>query len=315
MRLMNIFKKQGGFQLIKQYCRSGVLGTAICEFLLLGKSKTALEILRLSTQFKTKKRLEKKYKSKLDEIDLSYKEKEQKNIEKIVWICWLQGMEQAPSIVKRCYQSIVDNIKDRKIILITEKNYRQYIKFPYYIQKKIDKNIIKGAHMTDLLRLELLLKYGGTWIDATVFCTNSNIPEYMLDSELFLFQCLKPGRDGHSTVISNWFITAKSNNRILYATRELLYIYWKENNNLYDYFIFHIFFEMAIEKYQDEWKKVVPVSNSTPHILLLCLFEKYDDEMWNAITKQSVFNKLTYKFSEKEIKQENTYYRKIMGDI
>ena len=169
--------------------------------------------------------------------------------------------------------------------------------------------------MTDLLRLELLLKYGGTWIDATVFCTNSNIPEYMLDSELFLFQCLKPGRDGHSTVISNWFITAKSNNRILYATRELLYIYWKENNNLYDYFIFHIFFEMAIEKYQDEWKKVVPVSNSTPHILLLCLFEKYDDEMWNAITKQSVFNKLTYKFSEKEIKQENTYYRKIMGDI
>ena len=49
--LNKIFQKQGGFKLIKQYFKSGSLATAIGEFILLGKSRTALEILRLSTHY------------------------------------------------------------------------------------------------------------------------------------------------------------------------------------------------------------------------------------------------------------------------
>ena len=45
-KLSEIFKKQGGMQLIKRYVKSGVLFTAMAEFVLLGKSRTALEILR-----------------------------------------------------------------------------------------------------------------------------------------------------------------------------------------------------------------------------------------------------------------------------
>ena len=54
MGLKETFQKQGGMKLIKQYAKSGALGTAVGEFALLGKSRTALEILRLSTQLKTK---------------------------------------------------------------------------------------------------------------------------------------------------------------------------------------------------------------------------------------------------------------------
>lgn len=50
----------------------------------------------------------------------------------------------------------------------------------------------------------------------------------MLDSELFLFQCLKPGLDGHVTSVSNWFITSYSNNIIIKLTRNLLYEYWRK---------------------------------------------------------------------------------------
>ena len=50
MGLKETFQKQGGMKLIKQYARSGSLGTAVGEFVLLGKSRTSLEILRLSTQ-------------------------------------------------------------------------------------------------------------------------------------------------------------------------------------------------------------------------------------------------------------------------
>lgn len=59
MGLKEIFKKQGGMKLIKQYWKSGALFSAVAEFVILGKSRTALEILRLSTQLKAKEKLEK----------------------------------------------------------------------------------------------------------------------------------------------------------------------------------------------------------------------------------------------------------------
>lgn len=314
MGLKQIFEKQGGMKLLKQYWQSGAFFTAVGEFLLLGKSRTALEILRLSAGLKTKQKLEKKYRNVLLKLASEYEEKEHKTDHKI-WICWLQGMENAPDIVQTCYKSVQKNIKDREIVLITQENYRNYVHFPDIIQSKIDRGIIKGAHMTDLLRLELLLNYGGTWIDATVFCSNSSVPDYMLDADLFMFQCMKPGRDGHSNVVSNWFITATTHNKILYLTRGLLYHYWEHNDDLVDYFIFHHFFQMVIELCPEEWNNVVPFSNSTPHILLLRLFETYDDTIWKAVTVQTPFHKLTYKFDENQIGKENTYYKKIIGNL
>lgn len=312
MNVKETFKKQGGMKLLKQYWKGGALFTGICEFLLLGKSRTALEILRLSTALKTKQKLEKKYGWKLDQLEFDFQESDFIQYKRRIWVCWLQGITEAPQIVKVCYQSLIDNIQDREIVLLTEKNYRDYVQFPDYIQEKIDNGIIKNAHMSDLLRVELLDKYGGTWIDATVYCSGNNISSYMLDSDLFLFQCLKPGRDGHTTTISNWFITSKPHHKYIYMIKELLYEYWKNNDNLVDYFIFHDFFQMIIEKYQAEWKKVIPFSNSIPHILLLRLFDEYDLNIWNAIVELCPFHKLSYKFELSDIEKHNTFYQKIV---
>ncbi len=308
MNLKATFKKQGGVKLLKQYWKGGALFTAMGEFLLLGKSRTALEILRLSTQLKVKQKLEKKYTAKLDEFEKNYDPEQPHKTSNKVWICWFQGMENAPTMVQKCYQSLQENLNGREIILITEENMKKYVQFPSYIQEKVDKGIISKTHLSDLLRLELLIRYGGTWIDSTVYCSGGNIPEYMLEADLFLFQNLKPGRDGHTTVISNWFITATSNNKLLVATRELLYQYWKQENEVVDYFVFHDFFQMVIEKYPAEWKKVVPFSNSTPHILLLRLEEPYDGKVWQAIKAQTPFHKLTYKFDTERIEKKGTYY-------
>ena len=69
MGLKETFKKQGGMKLLKQYYCGGALFTAIGEFLLLGKSKTSLEILRNAASLKIKQKLEKKYLDKIDKID------------------------------------------------------------------------------------------------------------------------------------------------------------------------------------------------------------------------------------------------------
>ena len=304
-------------KLLKQYWKNGVFFTALSEFLLLGRSRTALEILRLSTSLKSKQKLEKKYREKLSAFDQKWKEQDSDNLlkhtsSKKVWICWFQGLDQAPALVQRCYQSIKENIEGHDIILITADNMMDYVQFPDYIMNKWKQGKITHTHMTDLLRLELLIKYGGLWVDATVLCISKDIPNYFFDSDLFFYQCLKPGRDGHSGYISSWLMSAKTNNKLLIAARELLYEYWKENDYIANYFLLHDFISIILEFYPDEWKKIVPRDNSTPHILLLRLFEHYDEDMWKAIKEQTPFHKLTYKFRDEDANMENTYYQHIV---
>ena len=60
VELKETFEKQGGKKFLKQYWHGGALFTAVGEFLLLGKSRIALEILRLSAGFEIRQKLERK---------------------------------------------------------------------------------------------------------------------------------------------------------------------------------------------------------------------------------------------------------------
>lgn len=311
-KFMALFKKVGGGQVLRQYLRGHVLFFALVQTAILGFSKKALELVRLGVTHKIVKRLRKKYKRVIASFKAQYVPAERTRSNK-VWVCWLQGMDQAPALVQRCYQSLQDHLQDREIVLLTEANYRDYVTFPDYVQEKIDKGIISRTHMSDLLRLELLIRYGGTWIDATVYCSGSEIPQYMLDSDLFMFQNLKPGLDGHATRVSSWFMTACTNNPVLLLARHLLYDYWKTKKSLVDYFLVHDMLELAIETYPEEWEKVVPFSNATPHILLLRMFETYNRDVWEVICQQTPFHKLSYKFSPEEGQRENTYYSHLLN--
>lgn len=315
MGLKETFQKQGGMNLIKQYAHSGSLGTAIGEFLLLGKSRTALEILRLSAQLKTKQKLEKRYRSMLEEFDKQYDASLPHETSNKVWVCWFQGMENAPELVQSCFQSVIENLTNREVVLITSKNMNDYVQFPDYIIEKWKSGVITHTHLTDLLRLELLIKYGGLWLDATVFCTSpeNEIASYFFNSDLFFFQSLKPGRDGKATYCSSWLISAKTNNKVLMITKELCYEYWKKKKNMDDYFLFHDFLSIVLDKYESDWKNIIPRDNATPHILLLRLFDQYDERVWTSIIEQSPFHKLSYKFADDKKEREGTYYKKILS--
>ena len=310
-----IFKKVNGIEILKQYCMAHVILFSLLETAILGLSRKSLEIVRLAVDNRIYCKLKKKYKGFISE----YQQKEDtKNIlhehVDIVWVCWFQGMENAPKMVQYCFESLKSNLHDKRIILITEDNYKEYVQFPAYILEKYEKGCFSKTHLSDLLRLELLIKYGGTWIDATVWCSSPIYPDYLFDSDLFMFQNLKPGLDGQCTAVSSWFITSCSNNQMLMLERALLYEYWKENTKLVHYYLFHMFFQMVIEAYPDEWNKVVPFSNATPHILLLRLFEEYDETIANAVKEMTSFHKLTYKFEESDTTIKNTFYQVLFGE-
>lgn len=71
MGLKEVFEKQGGMNLLKQYWNGGAFFTAAGELMLLGKDKKALEILRLSAQYKIKRILKRNIKRKLTNFSLT----------------------------------------------------------------------------------------------------------------------------------------------------------------------------------------------------------------------------------------------------
>lgn len=315
---MSVFAKlikKKGAEIFSDLIQSRVLFRTIAILPLVGFSKKSLEIVRLNNSNVVLSRLRRKYRKTIKKLEIekqylrSYNQQHRDASNKI-WICWFQGLDAAPHVVQECIASVRECLADREVVVLTDKNYHQYVTFPDHIKEKIDQGIISKTHLSDLLRLELLTKYGGTWIDGTVFCSSSDIPVYMLDSDLFLFQNLKPGLDGQALAISTWFMTAaKLHHPLLELTKDLLYLYWEKNNAMVDYFLIHHFFQLSIEEFPEYWSKVVPFNNSTPHILQLRLFEEFDEEMYDYILEQTPFHKLTYKFEDEKSSIPNTYYK------
>ena len=118
--------------------------------------------------------------------------------------------------------------------------------------------------------------------------------------------------DGSVINFSSWFITSCSNNKILLATRDLLYAYWKQYDYMIDYFLIHHFMMIAANYYRESWGQIVQFPNSTPHILLLMLFEPFDEKKWNALTETCPFHKLAYKRSENDMNRDGTFFKHLM---
>lgn len=313
-----IFKKVGGWDVLKQYVKAHVLVFALFETLLLGFSKKSLEIVRLAVQNKIYQRLKRKNAKLIHDFVKKNSIQKKNEHRKTIWTIWLQGISEAPLIVRKCHESMQKCFSEWEIVVITEDNFSDYITFPDYIMEKYEKGNISRTHFADLIRLELLSKYGGTWLDGTVYCSEfiNDKHDFYLNSDLFLFQNLKPGLDGHCSSISSWMITASAGQNIILLTRELLHNYWKTHNFAVDYFILHYFFQMAIDVYPEEWKKVIPVSNSVPFVLLLRLFDRYDENIWKVAKEMTCFHKLTFKFSEEEkesLKVKGTYYDALLN--
>ncbi|MCW4469564.1 capsular polysaccharide synthesis protein [Flavobacterium sp. MFBS3-15] len=256
---------------------------------------------------------------------------------KIIWMYWHQGFEQAPEIVSRCVEQWIVMHPDWEIKLLDQNSVNQYAG-PLPIAENV-LNKLNLAHRSDLIRTQLLIKYGGVWADPTTFCTtslNSWIPEY-LSGGLFMFY--KPGRD---RIISNWFIAAEKDNMILKKMFKELCEYWQNNKfknhgskvwyeafcnrllnrslpltklwftflfkkvlRIYPYMVYHYKFYQIIsstKKYESIWNSVPKFSAHIPHKLLhLGLLKPLTSEGKDWIDqKKSPIFKLTWKLGVQE---------------
>ena len=314
-KLKSRYKQFGEFRLIIEYSKLGAMWPAIKAGVRCVLKRQSFKQVYPAVLEKVEPFLIQKYGSRVQELkglsSLSLDRKQSK----IIWFCWLQGMEEAPNIVLACYNSIKRNIPDREIKLIDAKNWKEYVELPDFIVKKWEKGIIPAALFSDLLRLELLIKYGGTWIDSTVLCTglheNQNENENFLDADLFLFQYTKQGSVPVS--ISNWFITACSNNEVLMVLIDMLYAYWKDYDCTLDYYIFHLFFSMLSKKYPEQIK-AMPYGQSMNSLMLLHHWEEnYNKNKWDRLVANVCFHKLAFRVSKDVQKNMNNYYNYILS--
>lgn len=233
---------------------------------------------------------------------------------KKIWFCWLQGIENAPMLVKSCYESLKKHLVDYEIIVITADNLNNYIELPDYIINKWKRGIISNTHFSDVLRLSLLAKWGGTWIDSTVLCTGV-MPKYIEDSDFFVFS--NEFRNDKSIRLSSWFIHSVANHQIISQTRELLYKYWEKENKLCHYFLMHMFMTMVMNENEDLLIDMPFISNINPHTLQFkYLFKTQNAKDIELVKSLSTFHKLSYKFDKEHTSKENTNYQLIIkGDF
>lgn len=312
------YTQLGGLRVVRQYAKMGLLWPAAKTVLLHPFSKQTYKQVYLDTVRKVEPILVKEYRPVMKEIAEQVRNEasalEHKR-NKIIWFCWLQGIENVPEVVKACYNSLT-RLTGYSLIVIDEKNWREYITLPDYIIRRREKKQIPPAHFSDLLRLELLIKYGGTWIDSTVLCTgvnndNENASANYLDADLFMFQYTQPGSSEWGG-IGNWFISACTNNEVLMVLRDMLYAYWREHDCVLNYYLFHLFFGMLREVFPEQIA-AMPYAYAPRSLALVHHWgEPFDEAKWQRLTERVCFHKLTYMKDKVPAKVEGTYYEYIL---
>ncbi len=256
-----------------------------------------------NSRYKTFTSLERQFKKLVGKTDFKAYDNDMSDV---VWICWLQGFDNAPELVKKCIASIEYHIKDRRIIYIDSKNYSDYCDIPDFIIEKWRNGIICNAHFADIIRLALLIQHGGLWMDATVYMTGP-LPEYITDGEFFGY------RDGFFNCdlinFGNWLIYSKPNNILLNETYSLLLCYWKKYNYAKHYFIFQMFFRMVTDAYEDYWESIPYFNQMNLHIFSFEFLNEYNEKRFKQLCDLTPIHKLTNK-SDTATAVENSYFSK-----
>lgn len=228
-----------------------------------------------------------------------------------IWVCWWQGEEQMPEIVRICYKSLQEHANGHPIHLITKDNYKKYVEMPQWVLEKFAAGIISITHFSDLLRLTLLSRYGGLWMDATLYLT-SDIPE-----RIPYFFTLKQKANNNDFVSmyrwSGYCIGGVVDNPIFSEAYILLILqYWRDHDKLINYYILDYVFDLLYAS-NEHIKKIIddnPYNNPDVMFLANHMNLPYNDEEWTNVCKNTYIHKLSWKQHYVE-KYSNigTYYK------
>ncbi len=236
-----------------------------------------------------------------------------------IWSVWWQGVENAPEMVKMCFASVNRHRGKHPFIIITKDNYQEYIDLPEYILKKVDSGVLRLTHFSDIIRLYLLTHYGGLWLDATIYVTDT-IPEEIFSSKYY---SIKPGFDprSHSVTQGRWssfFQAAQKGSLLCSFALDYQIAYWEKQMSLIDYVLIDYFYELAYEELPEcrELLDSVPVNNQKVEGLRPLLNTVWSPSVLADLKADTTFFKLTWKHGfKKTVSGSETVYGHLVKDI
>ena len=235
-----------------------------------------------------------------------------------VWLCWLQGESTMPDVVRACYKQLRSMVaQNRKVILITWDNLKEYADIPDYIINKVKQGIITYIHFSDIIRFTLLAEHGGLWIDSTVYVT-SPIPESTYKKTYFSVRTEHGAEteykyDGVNRGLWKCFIIGAVPKSIwLSCARDIIFEYWRRNDFFIDYFVVDYILLLIYDKIGNVRCRVNSCVELATHIYAI---EKMANEPFNAsryaeLCENCRWYKLSYKMDFKTATPDGkiTYY-------
>lgn len=216
-----------------------------------------------------------------------------------VWVCWWQGEDNMPELVKVCYKSMKEMLPDIcDIRLITWENVNEYVSLPKEIVDLYERGVVTKNYLSDVLRLMLICEYGGFWIDSTYYFAKPVSKEAVLQP---FFMRRRNSKRVQGTVSAgrwsfNYFIGSKGD--LFYCfLRDALIQYWNMHERLIDGLLADYIIWIAYDSFTEARERILqlPYTDSESTALNEFINEEYDEEDWNNLIKDCKTFKLTYK--------------------
>jgi len=167
---------------------------------------------------------------------------------KTIWLLWLQGWENAPRLAQSVRQAWINLNPDWRVECICERTLHNYI------DVSLIHDGMGSAAKSDVIRLNLLSKFGGVWADASL------LPFISLDS--WIYDALQPvgfwmyhGRD-YGNGPASWFIISTKQSYLIQKWSEKCNEYWKERRETDNYFWMDALFKDLLDNdshFKHEW--------------------------------------------------------------
>lgn len=212
-----------------------------------------------------------------------------------IWVMWWQGLNHVPPIVELCINSILRNKGNHPVYFLDKANYKEYIDLPVGLEEKlVGKNNI--AHLTDVIRFGLLSKYGGIWLDATIYVSKP------IDGWQLPLYSIRHESPNPKYVLGGWrwstFMFACAENEVLPKfIFEALLDYFNKHEWLIDYFLLDYMIAIIYNnnKYVKEEIDSFPKNNIGALDLLMNLSKPYDEIWLKSCLQNRQFHKLDWR--------------------
>lgn len=219
-----------------------------------------------------------------------------------VWTYWDGPEPDAPPLVRSCLAQLRRVHPDARILDAAAA--RELVPLPPLVEERLAD---RPAHRSDLIRVSLLERHGGVWVDASAYVPaplTEPVTERLRAGALYL-------RWGGQQ-ISNWFIAARRGNPLIALQRAALTAWWSERDELPDYFLYHRLHEALVAEDDDARriaKRMPRVSTIPSHLLQLAMLRPYDADLVRLILGAAMLQKLSYKYDEAAVPPDSILAR------